>query len=77
MTHVQPEISTSAPETTTKLIALGRYEVWLWTLAMLLICLLADRGVGGKLFNDSYQYLSMVALDRDWNCLRPDIRRTL
>ncbi|PSH04492.1 MAG: hypothetical protein CXZ00_06615 [Acidobacteria bacterium] len=60
MAHVQPEISTSAPETTTKPIALGQYEVWLWTLAMLLVCLLADRGVGGKLFNDSYQYLSMA-----------------
>ncbi len=40
--------------------ALVRGEVWLWFLAMVVACLLVMRGVEGKLYNDSYQYLSMA-----------------
>jgi len=41
--------------------ALESYEVWLWLLLMVLTCLpTVHRAGGGKLFNDSYQYLSMA-----------------
>jgi hypothetical protein len=53
-------MTTSLQGSTNTRETLGRYEVWLWISVMVLVCLLSIRGVGGKLANDSYQYLSMA-----------------
>ncbi len=39
---------------------LVRGEPWLWFVAMLIACLLVMGGIEGRLYNDSYQYLSMA-----------------